>query len=335
MFWVPKENDGPFEIVEKILGGILPIVLIIIGTIGNIICIICLLRRKHRRAPATFIYLIFLFSADTLSLYQWNLNYVVILFGNERQLSNKSLFLCKSVAFLSFYTLHSSAIFLTLVSIDRTLVLWSRYYRFHMAKRLQAFIISIIVLIILFAIDGFVLSLGLIDENTHKVICYYSLNANLMDFYINIYPWIHLILMYIIPFIIMIIGIILIIIKLFNRRINARHVHHKHRLSLMLIGMCIVYMVLTLPNRLCFSVFLSDILNHVYTDTILLASNTLLYTRNATNIFFLYIGSAKFRRQLAKSCHYCCCYRCQQRIRVAPVQSIQNRIGTGRFPAAT
>ena len=333
MSWVREKDNGPYEIAEMIFGGIIPTILIIIGTIGNILCIICLLRRKHRRSPSTFIYLIFLFLADTLSLYQWNLNYIVAQFGNGNQLSNESLFLCRSIAFLSFYTLHSSAMFLTLVSIDRTLVLWSQYYRFNMAKRPQAFIISITVLILLFAIDGFILSLGIIDENTNQVICYYSLNENLMNFYVEIYPWIHLIIMYIIPFIIMIIGIILIIIKLCNRRINTRHFNQKQRLSLMLVGMCIVYIILTLPNRLCFSVFLSNILNHVYTDTLLLASNTLLYTRNATNIFFLYISSGTFRKQIGKFCCCFCYYWSQQRHRqrVVPIQLIQTRTGTNHL----
>jgi len=306
-----QTNDGSFEIAEMVFGGILPIILIIIGTIGNILCINYLLQRRQRRSRSTYIYLIFLCLADTLSLYQWNLDYVVMEFGDGKPLSNRSLFLCRSIAFLSFYTLHLSAVFLTLVSIDRTLILWSRYYRFNMTKCRQAFIISIIIFILLFALDAFILSLGIINENTNEVICYYSLNENLLNFFLNIYPWIHLIIMYIIPFLIMIIGIILIIVKLYNYRTNTRHFNQKQRLSFMLVGMCIVYMILTLPNRLCFSVFYSDILNHNYTDTVLLASNTLLYTRNATNIVFLYIGSIKFRKYVAK---LCCCY-CQQRHR--------------------
>jgi hypothetical protein len=321
MSWIRQTDDSSFEIAELIFGGILPLILIVIGTVGNILCVNYLLQRKHRQSRSTYIYLIFLCLADTLSLYQWNLNYIFIQFGNGTQLSDKSLFLCRSIGFLSFYTLHSSALFLTLVSIDRTLVLWSRYYRFNMTKRRQAFIISMIVFILLFALDGFLLSLGIIDKNTNRVICSYTSNENLLNFYENVYPWLHLIIMYIIPFMIMFIGIILIIMKLYNRQTNTRHFNQKQRLSLMLVGMCIVYIILTLPNRLCFSVFFSRIINHIYTDTILLASNTLLYTRNATNILFLYISSIKFRKHLAKL--WCCCCRQRDRNRVLPVQHIQ------------
>lgn len=318
MGWVRKIDSQVFEIIEMILGGIIPIILIVIGTIGNILCINYFLQRRYRQQQSAYIYLIFLCLADTLSLYQWNLNYIVMEFTNGEQLSDRSLFLCRSIAFLSFYTLHLSAVFLTLVVIDRTLVCWLSFYRKHMTKRMQALMISLIVFLLLFILDGFLLSLGILDENTKQVICYYSENLNLMHFYQKIYPWIHLITMYIIPFLLMIIGITLIIIKLCIHRTHTAHFNSKQRLSVMLIAMCILYMILTLPNRLCFSVFFSSIINHVYTDTIFLASNTLLYTRNATNIFFLCVSSVKFRRQLTKiSCYYC---RRHDQSRIRPVE---------------
>ena len=72
-------------------------------------------------------------------------------------------------------------------------------------------------------------------------------------------------------------------------------------------------MVLTLSNRLRFSVLLSSILNHPYTDTVLLASNSLLYTRNATNIVFLLISSASFRKQLSQLLRDRLCWCCRRR----------------------
>ena len=318
MPWIRKIDPQAFEIVEMVVGGIIPIILIVIGTIGNLLCVNYLLQRRHRQRQSAYIYLIFLCLADTLSLYQWNLNYIVMQFTDGKQLSDRSLFLCRSIVFLSFYTLHLSAIFLTLVVIDRTLAFWLISYRNHMTNRLPALVISLIVFILLFTLDGFLLSLGILDKNTKEVICYYSENTNLMHFYTNMYPWIHLIIMYIIPFLLMIIGITLIIIKLCIRRTNAGHFNSKQRLSLMLVAMCVLYMILTLPNRLCFSVFFSAIINHVYTDTVFLSSNTLLYTRNATNILFLCASSVKFRKQLTKvTCYYC---RRQDQSRIRPIE---------------
>ncbi|CAF0743051.1 unnamed protein product [Adineta ricciae] len=320
MPWPRKTDNRPFQTVELVFAGVIPIILIIIGTMGNFLCIFCILCRQRRRGRSTYIYFIFLFLSDTLSLYQWNLNYIIMEFNDRIQLSDQSLFLCRSIAFLSFYTLHLSALFLTLIAIDRTLILRSKFYRTHMTKRHHALIISIVIILLLFLLDGFLLSLGVRDERTDQIVCYQSFNTNIMFFYDKIYPWIHLVVMYITPFVIMTLGIVLIIIKLYNRRINLQSNHQKQRLCFMLIGMCAVYMMLTLPNRLCFSVFFSRISNQEYGDIILLGSNTLLYTRNATNVFFLYLGSSTFRKQLAKfySCFHCSMPQCSNRI--IPVQ---------------
>jgi len=321
MSWIRKTTDGAFETAELIVGGIIPIGLIIIGTIGNLLCVNYLLQRKTRQTRSAYIYLIFLCLSDTLSLYQWNFDYIVMIIGNRKSLTVKSLFLCRSIAFLSFYTLHLSVIFLTFVSIDRTLAIWSRTYRFHLTKRRRASIIALIVMMILFIIDGFLLSFGIINNDTNEIICYRSCNNKLMNFYENIYPMIHLIIMYIIPFVIMILGMILILIKVFSHRFESRHSRRKQHLLFMLVGMCLIYMILTLPNRLCFSVFLSRLLNHIYTDTVLLSSNTLLYTRNATNILFLYMSSNKFRKYLANICCFTC--RWSTTSRVLPTQLVQ------------
>ena len=324
MSWIRERNDSSLEIAERIVGGIIPLILIIVGTIGNSLCVFYLFQRIYRRSPSTNIYLIFLFLSDTVSLYQWNLNYIVMEFSNGEQLSNRSLFLCRSIAFFSFYTLHLSALFLCLVAMDRTLILWLRTYRMNMAKRRSACTTSLVLAALVFALDCFILSLGFIDKDTKRVVCYDSPNRSLMQFYTKIYPWIHLVVMYVVPFLVMIVGIILIIIKVYTRSHITHHLGHKQRLSLMLVGMCVVHMVLTLPNRLCFSVFLSAILDHVYTDTILLASNTLLYTRSATNICFLYVSSATFRKQLAKLlCINIFCCRFPHSNRVVPVQHAQ------------
>ena len=193
MDWKRQTNDGSFEVAEKIFGGYIPLILIIGGTIGNAICIIYLVRRSFRRSPSTNIYLTCLFAVDTLSLYQWNLDYAAMELGHHQQLSEKSLFLCRSVAFLSFYTLHLSALFLTLVCLDRALLLWSHTYRLAMAKRCYTFVIVTLIVIALFALDCFILLIGFVDENTHQVVCYVYMNTDLMMFYTNIYPWIHLV----------------------------------------------------------------------------------------------------------------------------------------------
>jgi len=85
--------------------------------------------------------------------------------------------------------------------------------------------------------------------------------------------------------------------------ISARR---NRRISIMLLLMCLAYVVLTLPNRLCFSAFPNQIIGHDYTDIIFLTSNTLMYTRSALNVFFLYISVHGFRRDVRQLMLKCC-----------------------------
>ena len=74
--------------------------------------------------------------------------------------------------------------------------------------------------------------------------------------------------------------------------------NRNRRISIMLLLMCLTYIISTLPNRLCFSIFAEQLIGHDYTDTVFLATNTLMYTRNAINALFLYISVHGYRRDV-------------------------------------
>ena len=109
--------------------------------------------------------------------------------------------------------------------------------------------------------------------------------------------------MYIVPFGVMILCTLLTMKKLIFKQTTtndqlAQSAQRNRRISIMLLLMSLTYMVTTLPNRLCFSVFVDQILGHEYTDTVFLTANTLMYTRSAVNCFFLYISVYGFRREV-------------------------------------
>ena len=198
--WDRKQDPAPYETAELFVGGIIPIVLIIVGTFGNLLCAIILLKKEHRKI-STNVYLIFLCIMDTLSLYQWNLTYLVYQFtGGKQEITNQSLFLCKSVEFLSFYTLHTSAMFLSLVAVDRACLLWSGWYKRKVAKLRVALGICIIILLVLFALNGFLFGIGFeyteYDNSTGTqitvVTCYYTLDVNLNYFWEFPYSWVRM-----------------------------------------------------------------------------------------------------------------------------------------------
>lgn len=109
--------------------------------------------------------------------------------------------------------------------------------------------------------------------------------------------------MYFLPFSVIILCTLLTVRKLIFKQISRNgqltsSAQRNRRISIMLLLMCLTYIISTLPNRLCFSIFANDIIGHEYTDTVFLASNTLMYTRTAINAFFLYISVNGFRRDV-------------------------------------
>jgi hypothetical protein len=196
--WVRTQNTAPYETAELIVSGIIPMFLIVIGTFGNLISVIILLNKENRHA-STNIYLVFLCLMDTISLYQWNLSNAMYTFTNgQRTIWGQSVFICKLSEFFSFYTLHTSAMFLTFVELDRACLLRNAWYKRKLARPQVAFIICAMILLILFILNGFLFGLGFeystYDNNTAtyqtEVACYYSMNTELNDFYSIIYPWV-------------------------------------------------------------------------------------------------------------------------------------------------
>jgi hypothetical protein len=196
--WERKPATGPYQTVELIISGIIPVFLMVIGTFGNLIVVVILLNKENRRT-STNIYLIFLCLMDTLSLYQWNLTNALYTFTNgQKQVWDGSIIMCKLSQFFAFYTLHTSAMFLTLVELDRACLLRSGWYKRKIAIPRVAFTFCAIILLILFALNGFLFGLGF-EYSTYNngtglqqidIACYYSLNVELNNFYSIQYPWV-------------------------------------------------------------------------------------------------------------------------------------------------
>lgn len=196
--WNRKKDSAPYETAEFIVSVFIPMSLIVVGTLGNILCIIILLDKENRRS-STNIYLIFLCLMDTISLYQWNLSRAVeTLTDGKQTMWGQSLILCKLNQFFAFYTLHTSAMFLSFVEFDRACLLRSRWYKNNIARPRVAFVYCIIILVILFALNGFLFGLGFeysVYNNSTGTMqtyigCYYTLNNEINNFYKFQYPWV-------------------------------------------------------------------------------------------------------------------------------------------------
>jgi hypothetical protein len=195
--WVRTQDTGDYETAVLIVSGIIPMFLIVGGTFGNLISVVILLNKENRQT-STNIYLIFLCLMDTISLYQWNLSNAVYTFTNGQQIWGNSVIMCKLSQFFSFYTLHTSAMFLTFVELDRACLLRSAWYKRKIARPHIALILCVTIILVLFTLNGFLFGLGFeystYDNSTGiqqtAVACYYSLNSALNDFFGIQYPWV-------------------------------------------------------------------------------------------------------------------------------------------------
>ncbi|CAF4730556.1 unnamed protein product [Rotaria socialis] len=200
--WTRKKDPAPYETAEYIIGGIIPIFLIVVGTVGNLASIIVLLKKENRKT-STNIYLMLLCLVDTISLYQWNLSRTVdTLTYTQQTIWGASLVMCKLRQFFAFYSLHTSAMFLTFVEFDRTCLLRT-----------------------VLALNGFLFGLDFEYSTYHNstgevkqfIAWSCSLNVGLDNFYAIAYSSIHLVIMYFLPFGVIIICTLLTVKKLFVR----------------------------------------------------------------------------------------------------------------------
>jgi hypothetical protein len=102
--------------------------------------------------------------------------------------------------------------------------------------------------------------------------------------------------MYFVPFTFMFIFTMFTVKKLIVRQTSdnqqlTNNAQRNRRISIMPLSMCLAYVLLTLPNRLYFSVFPNQIIGHDYTDSVSVFKYIDVYKKCDQCIFSLYIGT--------------------------------------------
>lgn len=72
--------DYVYKALNKVLG-VYSLVIIVVGTLANLLSAVLCLKKELRKTP-TFIFYAFVFVADTISLYFWNLDTYLFVFSN-------------------------------------------------------------------------------------------------------------------------------------------------------------------------------------------------------------------------------------------------------------
>ena len=118
--------------------GMYDVFLALFGTLGNILVFIIAFRL---RKTTTFVFLIYLAVADSITLYWWNLDdFRFIYFGSSAQ--EGSVYGCKILNYFQLTSMESSAWLLISLSIDRFLSVWLKSWKTKHFKSKQAFIAS-------------------------------------------------------------------------------------------------------------------------------------------------------------------------------------------------
>nr|QVK45787.1 G protein-coupled receptor [Proales similis] len=103
----------------------IPLVIIVLGVVWNTIAFALFLSTKELREMSCTIYMMFISVLDTVSLFQFNLNrYLRPNFGIR--ILSATLASCRLLAFLQYFSLQASAALLTMMTIDRFMVVISK-----------------------------------------------------------------------------------------------------------------------------------------------------------------------------------------------------------------
>ena len=160
------------SIIEKIFG-VYFIILIILGTIGN--CIgFCICVRKRLQTITFFIFLSFIYIADTMALYLWCLNHFLEVFWNFR-IEDLNVWTCRFGFFIQQFSLHWSSWLLVALTLDRYLSVKIKTWWIVYFKSIQAVLASCIIGMILIILNSHLLVLNgslVSDHGEIKVDCY-------------------------------------------------------------------------------------------------------------------------------------------------------------------
>lgn len=305
--------------IEKVLS-FYTIVLIIIGTICNLTSFFIMLK-KNIRKYSCMRYLCILCLTDTIVLYQWNLNtffkYNLSVPPGYKDLEEISLFWCRWISYLAFSSLQLSSWLLSMVSLDRLMIVYLPMWKSFINKKNRVNILIFFIVVTIFSLNMHLLFLNGYTIETYTNIYKNSSNGSYDQSVIcyrnkfdpeYIFPkWerAHLIIYNLLPFSIMFFCNSMIIYNIkFARKIQSKTKSgnkKKKRMTYMLILVTFSFMFLTLPSVIVHTFFTEFLSKKSYRRIVNIIVNNLLHTSHSIN-FFLYVFSApNFRLEVSKT----------------------------------
>lgn len=317
------EIDNIFELILSII----PLITIFFGTISNTISLLIFRLTKQFKNLPSMIYLSFVAFFDTLSLFQWNLNHFTEPNFGIR-LESLNLFSCKFIIFIQLFSMHSSALLLSFMCIDRFISIKSTpgsiYSRlpFSTLKSSLFWSLTIIITMFLFNFHILIFNGNFIQVFEQNFTSIKAFNSSLKNYTINlkieercywyapnfkIYPAIDLInlVMYnFIPFTIMIIFNFLLIksilpIKYFKDSFNQSSINRrrrKTRITILTLTVTFAFLLMTTPASISYGFFTEKFQKTKHMVTLFRLLDNLAFLFHSTLFFNCYITNSKFRK---------------------------------------
>ncbi|CAF0715621.1 unnamed protein product [Adineta steineri] len=298
-----------------------------IGTVGNLLSIVVLIQMRQH---SVYRYLTFMAIADTVLLYIGLLR--ELLLSSSFQMHIQGTLLCKLHVFFFYNTLHLSSWFRCCLNLDRYVAVKFPIYTSKWCRTRQASINSSIVFVVLSLSNVHLLIFVHGDDgNNHNLLnisnftggstvnpfqyqrCY--LHPNYVHFFEQIYTWIDMFLVTIIPFIFIILCNLTVINRVFlvsspskKSEIVSRSkaTNRLRSLCLMMICSSFVFVATTLPV----TAFIIDLLSHKASIDVMRCRriqwtvyNILMYFNYASILSYCLSGT-EFRHVLMKTIHF-------------------------------
>lgn len=290
-----------YEISLALVNAYIPFGIIFNGVVFNTISFLLFLFNKELNKINSMRFLAFMSMSDTFTLFTYNLDhYYNYFYGHYYE--STSLALCRLMPFLQYVSLNSSTWLLTLLTIDKYLILSIRpgsfYYKMSSPKYATLFS-SLVILFFsilnshILMFNGFYSNNSNITNKSESLQCgYYSSGFQLFP----LWDQVGLYTTFMVPSVLMITFDILFILKM--QRLKKKKSNKKIKnLTISIIFLTVLFMIMNSPSYLYWGYFFADT-KRMYGDFAYVVGGFLdsIMFFNHTCIFLTsYLTNSKFR----------------------------------------
>ncbi|XP_045160176.2 C-C chemokine receptor type 5-like [Mercenaria mercenaria] len=245
---------GYYGEIRELLWKIVPPILILCGTTGNTLTIIVTMRMK--KLSSTAVYLLILAVSDTTILLCGPLrNWISFAWGKDiRRLSDAA---CKVQLYLTYASLHFSSWLLVAVTMERTIsVVFPHKVKVNCTRR-NACLIILALFVFTFGVDAVVPATQSLKGYGGKS-CAPTTEAYL-NFRDDVWQWIDFCMAFAFPFIFLVIGNTVMIVKLYKSRLKRKQMSGNSRqkdanigrkesaVYVLMVALCIIFLLTMTP----------------------------------------------------------------------------------------